>query len=93
MRSAVQVLREAAALIDQRGEERDRAGGERSMLATVQAFNAITGHRLSEVDGWHFMELLKMARASGGCYKQDDYDDKAAYAALAAEAAHAAITQ
>ena len=86
-RTADQILTEAAHLIAERGKERDKPGGERSMAATVAAFNALTGHQLSEVDGWHFMELLKMARSYGGSYRQDDYDDKVSYAALATEAA------
>lgn len=93
MRDAATVLKEASALVGQRGAERDKPDGERSMLATVKAFNAITGHQLTETDGWHFMELLKMARAYGGSYRQDDYDDKTAYSALAAEAAHATMTR
>ncbi|MEY4402174.1 MAG: Edwardsiella phage eiAU83 [Verrucomicrobiota bacterium] len=85
--NAQEKLREAARLIEERAQQRDRAGGERSMAATVAAFNAIYGTGLTEVQGWHFMELLKMSRAAGGRYIADDYDDKIAYAALAAEAA------
>lgn len=87
--SATDILERAAALIRERASQRDRQGGERSMAATVAAFNAIHGTALSEVQGWHFMELLKMSRSAGGRYIADDYDDKVAYAALAAEAAGA----
>lgn len=80
-------LREAARLIEERASQRDRPGGERSMAATVAAFNALHGTELTEIQGWHFMELLKMSRSAGGRYIEDDYDDKIAYAALAAEAA------
>ena len=82
---AVETLRRAADLIEQRGKQRDRDTGERSMARTVAAFNAIYGANLTETQGWHFMELLKMARSSQGNYVADDFDDKVAYAALAAE--------
>lgn len=83
-------LRHAAELIAQRATQRDQPGGERSMARTVAAFNAVYGTQLTEVQGWHFMELLKMVRSAYGVYTTDDYDDKIAYAGLAAEAAHAA---
>lgn len=86
-RTAQSILRRAADLIEERGAQRDQANGEKSMAKTVQAFNAIYGTELTEVQGWHFMELLKMVRSAYGRYVADDYDDKVAYAALAAEAA------
>jgi hypothetical protein len=82
---AVETLRRAADLIEQRGKQRDSDTGERSMARTVAAFNAIYGTNLTETQGWHFMELLKMARSSQGAYVADDFDDKVAYAAIAAE--------
>ena len=65
------------------------------MAATVAAFNALEGTRLSEAQGWRFMQALKLARAAAsernGTHNADDYLDGAAYAALANEAAeHAA---
>jgi hypothetical protein len=87
MANAVEILRKAAQLIEDRAAQRDRPGGEKSMLATVTAFNAIYGTSLSETQGWHFMELLKMVRSAYGVYVPDDYEDKVAYAALAAESA------
>lgn len=85
--TAQTILRKAADLIEERGKQRDQANGEKSMLKTVQAFNAIYGTTLTEVQGWHFMELLKMTRSTYGVYVADDFEDKVAYAALAAEAA------
>lgn len=92
--TAAAVLRRAADLIEQRAAQRDRPGGEKSMAATVEAFNAIyaervaaNGGRLDEVMGWHFMELLKMVRSAYGVFVPDDFEDKTAYSALAAEAA------
>lgn len=89
------LLRNAAAVIEQRGAERDTTGAsqqqERSMAATVAAFNAIEGTSLTERQGWAFMQTLKLVRAAGtarnGRYNADDYLDGAAYAALANECA------
>ena len=80
----------AAALMEDRGKERDQADGERSMARCVNAFNAMTGHQLSVEDGWLFMVYLKHARMRGGQFKQDDYEDAVAYEALMAEEATAA---
>lgn len=77
----------AATLMEERGKERDKEDGERSMARTVAAFNAMTGHNLSEEDGWQFMVFLKFARMQGGLYKLDDYEDAVAYTALQGEAA------
>lgn len=86
-RTAQSILRRAADLIEERAVQRDQENGEKSMAKTVQAFNAIYGTELTEVQGWHFMELLKMVRSAYGVYVPDDFEDKVAYAALAAEAA------
>ena len=56
-------LRRAAQHIEDRAAARDKPEGERSMGRCVAAFNAITGHALTERDGWLFMVALKMARA------------------------------
>lgn len=65
----------------------DKPEGERSMSATVAAFNAVTGHQLTEEQGWLFMALLKAVRSQQGAYRADSYEDGAAYFALAGEAA------
>ncbi|GAB3755040.1 DUF6378 domain-containing protein [Lysobacter olei] len=88
--TAPAILRDAAQAIDNRAALRDCPQGERSMGRCVTAFNAITGHALTEVQGWHFMELLKLARATAGGHHLDDHTDRAAYAALAGEAAERA---
>ena len=81
----------AAELMDERAASRDQADtGERSMARCVYAFNAMTGHNLTEEDGWLFMVYLKHARMRGGSYNRDDYEDAVAYEALAAEAAEKA---
>ena len=89
------ILQEAGRTITQRGTQRDSGQGqERSMAATVAAFNAIEGLRLTERQGWAFMQILKMVRgastARNGLYNADDALDGAAYAALGGEAAAAA---
>lgn len=81
--TASDILEAARFCMAQRAHERDRPNGERSMARTVAAFNALTGHRLTEVEGWRFMELLKIARGDGA----DEFVDGCAYAALAGEAA------
>ncbi len=84
---AASILQQAKDCLVNRGVERDKPNGERSMKSTVEAFNALTGYSLSESAGWLFMLCLKAARAEGGCFKADDYVDGAAYFALYGEAA------
>lgn len=84
MTSAVSILEQAQDCIGDRAAERDRES-ERSMRATIEAFNAMYGTKLTEQHGWMFMVFLKASRAHGGAYKEDDYIDMSAYAALAGE--------
>lgn len=84
---AVSILRAGAQHIEDRAASRDLPEGERSMARAVKAFNAMFGTNLTEVQGWQFMELLKMSRSAAGAHNPDDYEDAAAYAALAGEAA------
>ncbi len=81
------VFDDAKATIISRGVERDQPDGERTIPRCVTAFNAITGHNLSNTDGWLFMEVLKKCRSVQGSYKYDDYRDGVGYAALRAEEA------
>lgn len=85
--SAIGILDDAQKCIGSRAAERDKPDGERSMRAAVGAFNALTGHSLSERDGWMFMVMLKASRAQAGRFRADDYIDGAAYFALAGESA------
>ena len=73
-------------LVD-RASTYDNPTGERSMGRTVEAFNAITGHKLTEEQGYLFMCLLKQVRSQQGKYKSDSYEDGAAYFALMGECA------
>lgn len=84
MSSAPELLRHAATLIEQRAASRDRPA-ERSMKRAIEAFNALTSQSLTELQGWVFMAVLKMARAHAGTLNPDDYLDGAAYMALALE--------
>lgn len=85
--NAIEILNAAAQHIDDRAASRDLPQGERSMSRAVVAFNALTKLDLTEPDGWLFMAVLKAARATGGAYNPDDYEDGAAYFALAGESA------
>ena len=85
--SAIGMLDDAQKAIGNRAAERDKPSGERSMLAAVAAFNAMTGHELTEREGWLFMVMLKASRAQAGRFRADDYIDGAAYFALAGECA------
>ena len=96
IQTADEILHAAADVIDERGVQRDSSAGtgqpqERSMAATVAAFNAIEGLALTERQGWAFMQVLKMVRgattARNGLHNVDDALDGAAYAALGGEAA------
>lgn len=86
LKSAVDILQEGANCIGDRASERDTES-ERSMARTVKAFNAMFNKDLTETEGWQFMELLKMSRSVGGKFREDDFVDGAAYAALAGECA------
>lgn len=85
--SADGLLKDAAVIMEQRGEQYDQAGGERSMARTVDAFNAITGNDLTEADGWLFMDTLKSVRMFSNRHTAhaDSVQDKIAYSALLGE--------
>jgi hypothetical protein len=85
-KTAAQIVQQAADEIAQRGQLRDKSSGERSMKRTVDAFNGLLGRpALTEQEGWLFMCVLKMARATAGKHHLDDYTDLAGYAGLAGE--------
>lgn len=73
--------------MQQRAIAYDKPEGERSMGKTVAAFNAITGLSLTEEQGWLLQGILKMVRSQQGCFKADNYEDEASYAALRGECA------
>lgn len=85
---ADEYLSHGAEVLRERGKTYDKSGNEeeRSMAKIVDAFNTLTGQKLTETDGWMFMVLLKMARIyqSGGKH-EDSGVDMINYAALATE--------
>ena len=86
---ADEILQIADETIAQRGVMYDSTGQqqERSMGKVVTMFNALTGHELTNEQGWKFMCLLKLARSEQGEFSLDSFIDLAAYAALAGEEA------
>lgn len=86
-RTADRYLQAAADEMADRAAGRDTQDGERSMARAVSAFNALYDQALTVTEGWQFMSLLKKARGAQGAYREDDYVDDIAYAALAAEEA------
>ena len=85
--TASDFLGAALSHLEDRASTYDNPTGERSMGRTVEAFNAITGHKLTEEHGYLFMVLLKAVRSQQGKYKSDSYEDGAAYFALMGECA------
>ncbi|WP_233350190.1 DUF6378 domain-containing protein [Kushneria phosphatilytica] len=85
--TATDFLDKARSHMEDRAATYDSPSGERSMGLTVQAFNVITGHELTEEQGWLFMEVLKKVRSQQGDYREDNYEDSVAYASLRGETA------
>ena len=84
---AQDLLHRAADLMDERGKQYDQPSGERSMAATVAAFNAIAGYHLTEADGFLLMAILKMVRdQQRETPHRDSIEDLVAYASLYGEA-------
>ena len=78
-------------VLGERGKTYDTDAGERYMMNAVTAFNAITGGKLTEGDGWLFMQIVKDARQwQRPEFHRDSAVDCVAYAALKAEALGAA---
>jgi len=84
---ATEILNAAGKHLADRGTTYDKPKGERSMQKTITAFNAITDQSLTVEQGWLFMTLLKAVRTQQGNYRPDNYEDGAAYFALAGEQA------
>lgn len=87
MNTAPEFLHRAATIMEERGKQYDKPGGERSMGKTVGAFNTITGKNLTVAEGWLLLQLLKDVRQwQQPGFHADSADDCIAYAALKAEA-------
>lgn len=89
MTRAPDILTAALGHMQDRAATYDKPEGERSMPATVAAFNAITGLEVTAEQGWLFAVLLKAVRSQQGGYRPDNYEDGAAYFALMGEQAAA----
>lgn len=83
--NAPDILKKGLAAMEERAKLRDKPDGERSMAKTVQMFNTYTGKSITESEGWAFMVFLKMVRAQGGTFHEDDYVDGASFMALLGE--------
>lgn len=89
--TALGLLGTARDIQKQRADDYDQPGGERSMDATVKAFNIITrrdGERaVSESEGWLLMQVLKDVRdRSTKWAHRDSLLDCVSYASLKGEA-------
>lgn len=82
---AVDILHQASRYVEGLDVERDTSK-ERSMDRAVRSFNMLTGNNLSAADGWLFMVVLNLARATAGRLADDDPVDSAACCELALEA-------
>lgn len=89
MKKAKDYLLGAIKTMESRASEYDKeAKEERSMKKIVKVFNTITDQDLTEVQGWAFMQCLKMVRLHSNLdnYHEDSAIDNIAYSALEAEA-------
>ena len=85
-RSASEFLARSKEIMDERAKIYDSPSGERSAARTVEIFNILTGHELTEKDGWLFLLCLKLVRqrqVEG--FHRDSVEDMVTYAALLAE--------
>ena len=81
------LLEAAAKHMHDRASTYDKPEGERSMGLTVQTFNTLTGHRLTESEGWTLMMILKLVRdQQRPSAHRDSIEDLVAYSALRGEA-------
>jgi len=83
--NAVDFIKQAMQILEDRAKDRDTPQGERSMKRAVAIFKARTDVELSEYQGWVFMQCLKHAREAQGAYSLDDTVDDIGYAALRGE--------
>jgi hypothetical protein len=85
--TAPDLLKQAAQLLAERGQQYDKSGNERSAAKIVAAFNAVTGRDLTPGEGWLFLVMLKAVRfySNTETPHRDSLEDMIAYAALHAE--------
>ncbi|WP_051524172.1 DUF6378 domain-containing protein [Zymobacter palmae] len=85
--TAPSIVSAALGHMQDRAATYDAPSGERSMGKVVGAFRELTGIEMTEEQGHLFMCCLKIARATQGDFRLDNYEDLAACAGLAGEAA------
>ena len=79
-------LENAIELEKQRGKDYDSPSGERSAESIAKAFNAITGHDLTESEIWLILTLLKQVRQwSNTAFHRDSAEDQVTYVDLMSE--------
>lgn len=86
-KTATEFLQAGIDHLKSRAATYDSPGGERSMGRAVSALNEITGLTVTEEQGWLLMTLLKAVRSQQGDYREDSYEDGAAYFSLMGETA------
>ncbi len=86
--SAIEFLNNAAQHQRDRAAAYDSPDGERSMAKTVEIFNAFHDLGMTEVQGWHFMQILKDVRLFQNAeeFHRDSGEDGISYASLKCEA-------
>lgn len=82
---APDILETSVAILNKRGQQRDKPNGERSMEDVIKCFNIMRKKDLKTSDGWLIMELVKQVRSCHGEFDIDHYFDGAAYCALRGE--------
>ena len=84
--SAPGFLREAISVMEQRGQQYDTEGGERSFAAAAEAFNAITGYEITAADVALVQVCIKLVRSQSRAEPhRDSLLDAVAYMALHGE--------
>ena len=79
-------LREAISVMEQRGQQYDSEGGERSFAAAADTFNAITGYEITAADVALVLLAVKLVRSqSREEPHRDSLLDAVAYMALHSE--------
>lgn len=85
--TAAEFLHESAAVQEQRGQQYDTPGGERSAGAIAAAFSAITGKQVTAAEVYLLLQITKDVRQwTARSYHHDSALDSVSYAALKAEA-------
>ena len=84
--SAPGFLREAISVMEQRGQQYDTEGGERSFAAAADTFNAITGYEITAADVALVQVCIKLVRSQSRAEPhRDSLLDAVAYMALHSE--------